>query len=167
MTLQELFNLLSDNPLIILFYFIAVPLTALLTGIFGKDQGHESPWSYVYCSLIYLASVPGIFSITLSVYFFLFERHGIMDANIYTQILPIISMIITLIIIRKNVDLEQIPGFDRITGLIIIIACLLTAMWILDRTHVWVITVMPFYVAVLFLVILLVVIRFAWTKLSK
>ena len=166
MTLQELFDILGDNPVIILFYFTAVPLTALLTGIFSGDEGHISPWKYVYCALIYLACIPGIFSITLNIYFFLFERISLLDANIYTQILPIVSMIISLLIINKNVDLNAVPGFDRLSGLIVLITCLITGMWILDKTRIVIFSYLPFYIVLIILIGLLILIRISWKRFA-
>jgi hypothetical protein len=58
MTLKELFTCISQNPDFILFYFLIIPLTALLTGILGKGEGHLSPWKYLYAFLIYLVSIP-------------------------------------------------------------------------------------------------------------
>lgn len=165
MTLGEFFELLAQNPAIILFYFIAIPLTALLALIFGKDQGNISPWKYLYCALVYLTCVPGIFSVTLNIYLFLFERQSIFDADIYTQIIPVFSMILTLWMIRKNVCFEDIPGFEKITGLMIILGSLLTIMWVLDRTHIIAITFMPFQWVLLIFIGLLILIRFGFKRL--
>ena len=74
MTLQEFFDACAQQPAIPIFFFTALPLTAFLAGVFGKGEGHISPWKYLYTGLIYLAFIPGIFSITLSIYLFLFER---------------------------------------------------------------------------------------------
>ena len=165
MTLGEFFQMLGDHPTIIIFYLLAVPLTALLARLFAGDEGHLSPWKYLYSALIYLITVPGIFSITLNVYLFLFERQSIFDANIYSQVLPIISMIATLLIIHRCVPLEKIPGFDRLSGLIYIIAALLAIMWILDRTHIIAITFIPFHWVLLFIVIMLVLVRWGWSRI--
>jgi hypothetical protein len=165
MTLQELFNLLGENPIWILFYFLAIPVTAVLLGVFSKEDSDQSPWKYFYCTLIYLSCVPGIFSFTLSVYFFLFEKRSILATDVYTQILPLLSMLASLLIIRQNADLDKIPGFDKINGLVMIIGALLTGMWILDRTHIIAISFMPFYFVVLILIGLLVLIRYSVKKL--
>lgn len=164
MTLQQFFDVLSANPAIVLFYFIALPLTAFLCGVFSKGTGHLSPWKFVYCALLYMAAVPGIFAIFLNVYFFLFERQSILDANLYTQILPIIAMVVTFLVIRRNVDLQLIPGFDRITGMVVIIAAVIGALWILDRTRIIAITFLPFQYVFLIIIGLLVAIRYGWKK---
>jgi len=166
MTLQQFFDLLSENPAIVLFYFIALPLTAFLCGIFGKGEGHLSPWKYVYCALMYMAAVPGIFAVILNVYLFLFERQRILDSNIYTQILPIIAMFVTFLLIRKNVDIKTIPGFDRLSGLILVVTGVLAAMWILDRTRIFAITIVPFQYVILIIVALLILIRLGWNRFT-
>jgi len=159
MTLQDFFDFISEHPAIILFYFIALPLTAFLACIFGRKEGHLSPWKFLYSFLIYGACIPGIFSISLNVYLFLFERQSVLDANLYTQILPIVVMGFTLWFISKNVDLDEIPGFDKLGGLMIMIACILALMWMLDRTRIFAITILPFWTVILIIIGLLIVAR--------
>ena len=158
MTLGEFFDLISEHPEIILCYSIALPLTAFLAGVLGKGEGDLSPWKYLYSSIIYLVCIPGIFAVTLNVYLFLFERMSIMDANIYTQILPILLMLFTLWIISRNISFELIPGFNKISGLMTILAAILSIMWILEKTRILVFTYMPFhYVLILFLILFLLI----------
>ena len=166
MTLGEFFEWTSRHPTLLLVYFIGVPAIALLAGIFSKGEGHLSPWKYLYSILIYLVSLPGIFAVTLSIYFFLFERRSIMDTNLFTQVLPVLSMAATILIIRKNVDLDLVPGFDKISGLILVIATLMCLMWIIDKTHIYSITFMPFYVVILILLAGFFVIRLGLKRLA-
>ena len=165
MTLGEFFEAVSDNPVIILFYFVAIPLTAVLAGVLGKGEGHLSPWKYLYSTLIYMVSIPGIFAITLNIYLFLFEKRSIMDANIYTQILPILVMIITLWIIRKSLSFDEIPGFDKLSGLMTVIVAALTLMWILEKTHIIAFTFMPFHYVLIMLAALFVLVRFGLKRM--
>lgn len=167
MTLGEFFDWISSKPVLILFYFLSIPLIALLAGLFSKSEGHLSPWKYLYSTLIYLVCIPGIFAVTLSIYFFLFERIPIMDTNLYTQILPILSMVATIFIIKKQVSLDLVPGFDKISGLILIIAAMMCLMWVIDKTRIYSITFMPFYVVVLILIAGFFVIRLGLKKLAK
>jgi hypothetical protein len=167
MTLGDFFRICAENPSIILFYFIAVPLTALLALVFGKGDGHRSPWKYLYAVLVYLACVPGIFAFTLNVYLFLFEQSSIMDTNLYTQILPIVSMIVTIILIRRNVSLDDVPGFDKLWGLLVLILVLLTLMWVLDSARIIVFTFIPLLWVVVILVVLFVIARLAMRKIAR
>mgnify|MGYP000991532616 FL=1 len=144
MTLGQFFEVVSQNPSIVIFYFVALPVTALLAMLFGKGEGHLSPWKYLYTVLVYLACIPGIFAITLNAYMFLFERQPVMQTNIFTQIAPVICMLITLWLIKQNVSLNDVPGFDKIGSLFFIITVLISMMWILEKTHIFVFTYMPF-----------------------
>ncbi len=166
MTLGEFFNMCGENPALLLGFFLLIPLVALLALLFSNGQGHLSPWKYLYSILIYLVAIPGIFAVTLSVYLFLFERRSIMDTNVYTQILPIVSMMATFILIRKQVDLDLVPGFDRLSGLVTILSVLIILMWIIDKTHIYSITFMPFYVVVLILVIGFLLVRMGLKRLA-
>ncbi len=167
MTLGEFFGLLNQNPAIVIFFFIAVPLSALLGLVFGKGEGHQSPWKYFYCAIVYLACVPGIFAITLNLYQFLFERMPVREMNIFTQILPLISMAVSLYLVKKNVSLDQIPGFGKLSALFVVILVVLALMWGLDRTRVIAFTGFPFYYVILILIAMFVVVRFAMNKLAK
>lgn len=167
MTLQDFFDLCSAHPEIIGFYFVALPLTSFLASIFGKGEGHLSPWKYLYTVLVYFATIPGIFAVLLNIYLFLFERQHIMSTNIYTQILPIIIMILTLWLIRRNVPYEYIPGFDKISGLVMITFGILGVMWLLDRLHIFAITFLPFHYVLLLLVGLFVLARIGLKRMMS
>ena len=165
MTLQDFFDMLSQNPAIILFYFAAIPLTAFLAGVFGKGEGHLTPWKELYCFLSYASAIPAIFAITLNVYLFLFEKQPIMQTNIYTQILPIVVFIGTFLLIRRNVPIELIPGYDKLSGLMMIIFPVLAVMWFLDRMRIIAFTYMPFHYIIIGLVVAFVLVRLGAKRL--
>lgn len=164
MTLRELFQLLAGHPEYIIFYFAIIPVMAFLAGILGKGEGHLSPWRYLYSTLIYFVCVPGIFSITVSIYNFLFNRGSIMDADVFAQVLPVLSMVITLLLIRRNVNLDHIPGFDKLSGLITVITAVFILMWVADRTRIIVFSYLPFQYVILIFIALLLAIRYGWKK---
>lgn len=165
MTLRDFFEVLANNPFLILSFFLLIPFTALLAGILGKGEGHISPWKYLYSTLLYLVCIPGIFAITLNIYLFMFERgRSVLDTDVYTQLLPILSMIVTILLVRKNVNLEYIPGFDKLGGLFMMIAATLIILWIFDKTRIWVFTQMPFAAAICIFGGLLLAIRFGWSR---
>ncbi len=136
MTLRELFDYLSANPNMVVAYFLLMPTVALLAGFIAKGDGHLNPWKYLYTGMVFLVCIPGIFAATLAVYLFLFEGGGsIYNVNLLTQVLPIGSMIATLSIIRRNVAFEQIPGFGKMSDLIMMIVAIIVLMYFLDRLH--------------------------------
>jgi len=166
MTLKEFFDLLSNNPSYILSFFLLVPIAALIGTIIGKGEEEESVWQGYYSILIFLVAIPGIFAITLSIYLFTFERSSIFDTDIYTQILPILSMIATIFIIKRTVSLDTIPGFGKLSGLIMMIGATLITMWVLEKTHIVVFSYIPVQYAMLFIVGLMLVFRLGWSKVT-
>jgi len=167
MTLADLFNKVSEEPIYIILFFIAVPITALLTGWFSKEEGGNSPWKYLYSTLLYLVCVPGILAVSLAIYLFLFERRSIFDTNILMEIMPIFSMIVTMLIVRKNVDINRIPGFDKLSGLIMMIFSAMAIMWFIDRTRIIVFSYLPIQYLLLIFIGLMIFIRVGWSRLIK
>lgn len=150
-----------------LVFFILIPLIAWLASPFSRGVSHQSAWRYLFSILIYLVAIPGIFAVTLSIYLFFFERQSIMDTNLYTQVLPVASMVATFLLVKKQVDLKHVPGLDRLSSLITILSFLMIIMWILDKTRVIAFTYFPFYLVILLLIIGFIVVRYASKRLMR
>jgi hypothetical protein len=79
----------------------------------------------------------------------------------------VLAMLATILIVRRTVDLDRIPGFDKITGLMLIMFAVFAILWVLDKTHIWVVSYLPFWQGILIFAALLLLIRFGWSKLAK
>lgn len=167
MTLQELFNLLAEHPLWLVGYFGALPLLAWAMADLSGEEGHRNPWRYAYATLIYLSAVPGIFSLSLNIWLFFFERRSVLQMDIYTQVLPVLSMAATLYIIKRHVDLDEVPGFERLSGLVTAIGALLALGWVLDKTRILLFSHMPFGYVLLLLAGLLLTLRLGWKRFAE
>lgn len=167
MTLQELFYYIGQNPNFLIIYFVLIPITALLSGFFGKNEGHLSPWKYVYSFLIYAVSIPGLFAIGLNIYYFLFQRGDIMQMDVYMQLLPILMMIITVLLIKRNVAFASIPGFKTLSGLWVMLFSSMTLLFFLDRTRIMVFSFLPFQYLLLLFLGLFLLIYFGWKRFSS
>lgn len=167
MTLQEAFDYAGQNPAYIIFYFSIIPFAALLAGWMEREEGHLPPWNYLYSALIYMVAIPGILAIGLSIYNWLFERGDIMETNVLMQILPVISMLLTFFIIKNQVNMDHIPGFHRLGGLVMMIAAAMGMMWFIDRVRIIVFSYMPIQYLLLILLGMLVVIRIGWRKMAS
>ena len=169
MTLQELFDQLSTNPIWVISYFVLIPIAAFLVNRISKSNALQSPWTEVYSTLVFMVAIPALLAVALNIYQFLFERQSILLMNVFTQILPIVSFIVTLAIIRKNVSVESIPGFGEISSLIIMIFGAFAIMWVLDRTRIFFVafSYMPFHYVIILFIGILAAIRFGWKRLIK
>ncbi|MBK9338254.1 MAG: hypothetical protein IPM98_17560 [Lewinellaceae bacterium] len=166
MTLRDFFDYLGEHPLVLVGYFLLIPLTALLAGWISRGEGHQSPWKYLYAFLVYAVCIPGIFSVALSVYLFLFEHHGsILNANLLTQVMPVISMILTLSLIRRAVPFERVPGFGKLSSLMMTIGAVFMLMYLLDRTHLVAFVRVPVQYLLLIVVGMLLVLRYGFRQM--
>lgn len=165
MNLYDVFRYLSQSPLPVLFYFVSMPLAAWIVGGVAEGSKNIQFWRYIYAILVYAVAIPGIFAVTLNIYLFLFERQSVWEADMLLQFLPILSMIVTLMIIKRSLSFELIPGFGKLSGFLTLIAALMGTMWFVDRLRLVAFTYIPFSALVVCFVGVLLMIRFAWSKL--
>jgi len=167
MTLQDFFDKFSQTPVLTLYIILLPPLGALLMGLINERSRQHQLAKYIYTSLIYLTCIPGVFVLTLNIYQFLFERQSVLQMNILTHILPVITMIITLVIVRKQISLDVIPGFGKLSGLFMMLGVLMILLWVVDRTTFRVFSFLPFSLAIGIFVILLLLFRLGWSRLQN
>jgi len=167
MTFGDFLQYINDNPYFIVFYFLAIPFTAFLINIMGKGEGEKSPWCGIYASLIYMVTIPGIFSILLNLYHMLFEKQSIYDANIIAQVLPIISMVVTIFLIKQNVEFKLIPGFGKLTSFLGTVTAVMLILFLINKTHLIAFTYVKFHYIIIMLVVLFVALRYGTRLLFK
>ncbi|RAK00016.1 hypothetical protein LX87_01713 [Larkinella arboricola] len=166
MTLQDFFQSVSSNPALLTVLLLSIPALAFLVNLWSGEQAAEIwRWRFVYATLVYLACIPGIFAVTLNIYLFLFERQSIWQMNLITQVLPVITMVATLMLIKRKLPFAYIPGFGKLSGFMTLITAVIGILWFIDRTRIYAVTYIPFaYIAMGFVGVLLLI-RFAWSKL--
>lgn len=149
MTARDLILAAGDYPWEVLGVFVALPLVSWLLGmILGSQRGESSPWKYLYSVLVYLACVPGMLAAVLTGYAVLFTRQNLLDVNLLVYVLPIVSMTVTLLLINKTVAFEKIPGFDRLSGLMVMIAVTFVLVLALEKTRIWLVFGASIYSAI-------------------
>jgi hypothetical protein len=140
MSTREFIVMMGRHWLVLLAMFLSPPVAAWLCGLaHEKGCGGNTPWKYVYSGLVYLACVPGTFAGVMTAYTLFFTRENLMDVNPLVYFLPIISMVVTLVLIRKNVSFDLVPGFDRLEGLMVMIACSFALALAIQKTNIWIV----------------------------
>ena len=159
MTMQDFIQLVGQSPLAVLAVFVLLPVLARLCALLhGRGNGRKAPWKYCYAVLIYLVCVPGIFVAVLLAYELFFTRENLLDAIPLVCFLPIPSMIVTLIVIRASIAFDEVPGFARLSGFMVLIACSFALALLIDKTRIFLgffgsIGTLLLLVAVLFLLL--------------
>jgi len=122
MNIQQLLDLTQNFSQEILIFLVIVPLLSwMLVFVHGKKNGEKNPWRYIYSILIYLSGVPGMFSLVLTGYALFFTHESLLQVNMLVYLLPIVSMVVAFFMMKRHLDLEKIPGFDRLSGLMVMI----------------------------------------------
>lgn len=166
MTLQDLFDKMAENPTGVLIYFAALPIAAFIVGAISRPhERYQAPIKYLYTAIIYAACLPGICALTLCLYQVFFERAGLLNLNVFAYFLPVIAMGITIFILRSQIDFNHIPGFDRLSGLMMVIAATFIAIIIIQKTHIWIWIQGTFTHLVILFVLLFLVFRWGMGKI--
>jgi hypothetical protein len=136
-TARELLDLAGRNPGLLLGVFLALPLSVPVLGwIHGRAGGALPPWRYLYAVLVYLACIPGVGAAVVTGYTLFFTRENLLDKDLLVYVAPIVSMAVTLVLIRKNVSFDDVPGFDRLSGLMTLIAVTFVILLAIRKTFV-------------------------------
>ena len=137
MTLRDLISAadLLRVPLLIGFCSVVI-LTALIGVLHGKGRGGRTPWHYLYAMLVYAACVPGTFAAVLVVYALFFSGENLLDVNMIICVVPIVAMVATLGVMRRNVDFNRVPGFNRLTGLMTMLVVVFVVAFVLRSLRV-------------------------------
>lgn len=139
MTIHDLIELADDHPFILLTAFLLPPLLTVIIGlIHGRDNGRLAPWKYIYSVLVYMICPPGLFAAVITAYTMFFSKANLLDVSILGHFVPIISMIVTLVLIRKRVSFDDVPGFDRLSGLMAMIGCSFIIALAIDKTRIFI-----------------------------
>lgn len=122
MTIRELINTAQSHSVLITALFILIPFfTWSLKYLHGWNGARKKQWRRVYTLLVYLACIPGSFSLVLTFYTLFFTSESLLDANLLVYAMPIASMIVTILLMQKAIDIYEVPGFGRLAGLMIML----------------------------------------------
>ncbi|MCW8133534.1 MAG: hypothetical protein KIS92_24535 [Planctomycetota bacterium] len=137
MTIAGFTEFLANYPFVILGFFLAPPALAGLLGVMhGKGNGGGGVWKYIYTCILYLVCFPGMFAAMLTAYTLFFRNEDLTKVNLLVYIFPVISMIVTLVLVKRGVgDFNRVPGFGRLAGLMLMLGLSFAFAFVLHRMH--------------------------------
>lgn len=138
MTIADLIKSLDAFPFWLTPALAALPpVGVLLTHlVHPRERSAAAPWRYIYSFWVYLTCIPGVFASVLTGYALFFIRQNLLQVNVGVYLLPILSMVVTLVLIHRRVDFDRLPGIERIYGLMILLAIVFIILFALDRMRV-------------------------------
>ena len=167
MTVQDFINWFGNNPNVVLSYFCVIVMIALLGLLFVNQSNFKSPINYAYTLLIYAVTIPGLLALILLLYSFFFLKTNLLQLDLIAYFVPLLAMIVTLVIVNRTISMKQIPGFDKLSGLFLMIMITFIITYILQRMFFGVFFVGRFQYLVGFFLLLLIGVRIAWSRIVK
>ena len=118
---------------------IAMLLLPVVTWITGKSLTNLSKKSgAIFLSIpVFVSVIPGT-CCTLAVAYLIFIAHVniLRELDLVLGVGPIVCMIFTLVAISKIMPFDDIPGFDRLSGLIMTVAVSFVIILIVVKTRI-------------------------------
>ena len=137
-TIQDIIGTADTYRALLALGLCSPPVLTVITGLLhAKETGGTAPWKYFYAVLVYAAVVPGMFSTVLVADAMLFTRESLLNVSLTVYFLPIITMAVTLLVMRRKVNFDDVPGFDRLTGLLVMVGLAFAIVFALSRTGIW------------------------------
>lgn len=75
----------------------------------------------------------------LTAYALFFTRANLMQMNVFATFFPIVAMGLTLFLVGRKVEFTPLPGFERLSSLILVLALTFFLLIILERMRVLVV----------------------------
>lgn len=134
---RELIEAAATHPYALQGALASIPAAAFALGrAHPPGEGGRDPWRRAYTALVYSACVPGTFSAALVAYTLFFTKENLLDVSIAVYFAPIVQMAVSLAIMRRNVDFEQVPGFDKVWGLMGLLGTTFLSVLFLQQTRI-------------------------------
>ncbi len=138
MTINQLIAEFQQYDIHYAIYLGLLPAIALVYSFMHKDDsGTDSPHSYIYSGLVHLATFGGVTGIILTCYSLFILQSSLLDVSFVIYFLPIISMIFTVYLVSRIVSLGDLPGIERLSGLLLILAVTFILTLIVLKTRIF------------------------------
>ena len=165
MSIQEIINLLGETPQLILYYFVSLIVISLIGLLLINENNFNSPVKYIYGILVYAITIPGLLAFILLLYNIFFLKANLLLIDFTTYFLPIIAMIIVLTIINKTVEMSKIPWFNKLSGMFIIVLITFFITYLLQKMFFGVFFIGSISSLMGLFLFLLIILKFAWSKI--
>lgn len=136
MTTREILLALGQSPTLLALMLGGPSLLAIVLGwLHPRGKGGRGPVKYGYSLAVYSACIFGVAALVIDAYTLAFTRENLLDANFLVTIAPIVAMVTTLGLVSRNVDFRALPGFDRLSGLVLMLAATFASVILVSKTN--------------------------------
>ena len=169
MTIESLIGKASEiDTWILVVAFLTPPALVWIFGRLHRGQNEfNAKRNTVYSFFVYLVCIPGMFSSVLTAYTMFFVRQNLLQVNFFIYFFPILSMIVTLVLVNKNVVWNDLPGVDRLYALMILIAVTFGIALAVYKSRIWIFFGGSIALLILFCIFLFALLKWGMTMLFR
>ncbi|MFW6250405.1 MAG: hypothetical protein ACOC47_04805, partial [Alkalispirochaetaceae bacterium] len=121
MAIDQLLSRLSTHQGALIIYFALIPVVAFALSFFHSVYGgRRPPWNGLYALLTYMAAVPAAVIATGTGYLILTEVRILGELGFLPTYLPLISFLLTSLIVKRAVDFYYVPWMLNPVGMLIL-----------------------------------------------
>ena len=133
MSVNQFLEYLSQYQLHLGAVLVGIPLFCLLLNQTQTKASVRKPVHYVYSTAIFATAIPGLFAAIIVFYSLFFIKANLLNSNVILYFLPIISMAATFLIVGRRVGFDILPGFQRLSGLMMLLGIICLLVFFLYR----------------------------------
>jgi len=127
---------LDGNAIVVIAAYAALFLVSTYVAFAGaKVELAKSPLRWVATLCIYAAGLPGALSAALLLYTVFFRHDDLLDVSLAVYVVPLACMLACHVVMSRKLDLHEVPGFDRLEGLAIVLIVGFFAALVLHNTR--------------------------------
>ena len=165
MTTTEALHWLEQYEMGIGGFLVALPVVTYAFGTLLKWISSRLA-GYFLALVVHLTVIPGISMAVLILYMLFFLRTNLLDElHLVVHVLPIISMAATLWATSRILAFDDIPGFRRIEGLMLLVGLSFAAILAIEKTRIGVLFLARFEHLILAIVGLVVLWKLGFSLL--
>ncbi len=166
MTIKSLISDVDTYQNYVIGYFIVLFLVALFT-VLIVNQKNMGIIKYAMTTVVYGVTIPGMLAIYLLLYHILFLNTNILNINIVSYFVPILSLLIILVLLGRKVKMSELPGFARLSSLFVMISIAFGIIFVLHRSRFGVLIFSGFMPVLIAFFILMIIMRIAWNRFTN
>ena len=133
MTVNDFLAYLEQYQLWVAAGLLAIPVLCALLNQTQQKATERTGIHYIYSAAVFSTSIPGLFSAIILFYSLFFAKVNLLEVNMVLYFLPLITMVATLLVVKRRVGFDILPGFDRLAGLMILLGLTCLVLFLLYR----------------------------------
>ena len=165
-SLLDLIQRLGDHRGVIAAVLLVIPALSWIIGQLLKRASRKTAANFLALPIFMTVPLGTVMACVLG-YLVFIVRENVLAYDAVLLFGPVLSMALTLFAVSKVLPFEEIPGFDRLSGLMLVAAVAFIIVYLLDRFALRLFFVASLPILALIFIVLFVLLRIGFTRLGS